>query len=121
MDLWERAAVALAVTPTFGRVSAPFFLVGGGYRVQERLVLGLTAYVAGGVGSSYNDVEEVGGEDLDLAVGLGEVALPTSVRALDNLSFGVAFGVAFAFQNSDIIEVAAVAHIQVEGEHRSRR
>jgi long-subunit fatty acid transport protein len=120
MDLWEKAAVTLAFTPAFARVSAPFagpgtetdstrgfapfFLLGGGYRVQKRLVLGLSAYVTGGVGSSYEDVEAVGGEDLDLAVGLGEVSLPISVQALDNLSFGAAFRVAFAFQNSDVID-----------------
>lgn len=128
MDLWEKTAVTLAVTPTFGRVSAPFagpgtetnstrgfapfFLVGGGYRVQKRLVIGLSAYVTGGVGSSYQDVEAVGGEDLDLSVGLGEVSLPISVRILDNLSFGVAFRVAFAFQNSDAIDPTSGERIQ---------
>jgi long-subunit fatty acid transport protein len=128
MDLWKKTAVTLAVTPTFGRVSAPFagpgtetdstrgfapfFLVGGGYRVQERLVIGLSAYVTGGVGSSYQDVEAVGGEDLKLAVGLGEVSLPISVRILDNLSFGVAFRVALAFQNSDAIDPTSGERIQ---------
>lgn len=120
MDLWEKTAVTLAGTPTFGRVSAPFagpgtetdstrgfapfLLVGGGYRVQERVVLGLAAYVTGGVGSSYENVESLGGEDLDLAVGLGEISVPISVRALDNLSFGVAFRVVLAFQNSDALD-----------------
>lgn len=120
MDLWEKTAITLAVTPTFSQVSAPFtgpgsetestrgiaplFLVGGGYRVQERLVLGLAAYATGGVGSTYNNVEAVGGEDLDLAVGLGEISVPLSVRILPNLSVGVAFRVVLAFQNSDVLD-----------------
>lgn len=128
LDLWEKGAVTLAFTPGFARVSAPFtgpgtetestrgfapfFLVGGGYRVQKRLVLGLSAYVTGGVGSSYQDVAAIGGEDLDLAVGLGEVSLPISVRALDNLSFGVAFRFAFAIQNSDVIDPATGQRLQ---------
>jgi len=87
----ERAVWRSATETESTRGFAPFFLVGGGYRVRKRLVLGLTACVTGGVGGSYNDVEEVGGEDLDLSVALGELSLPISVRALDGLSFGLAF------------------------------
>lgn len=57
MEMYERTAVTLTFTPAFAQVSAPFagpgseekstrgfaplFLIGGGYRVQDRIVLGL--------------------------------------------------------------------------------
>jgi long-chain fatty acid transport protein len=120
MEMWDRAAVTLNFTPGFAQVTAPFagpgseeestrgfapfFLVGGGYRVQDRIVLGLGAYATGGIGSRFTNVDAVGGEDLNLSVALMEIAVPVSVRIIDGLSVGLAFRVALAFQNSDVID-----------------
>ncbi len=120
MEMYERGAVTLTFTPAFAQVTAPFagpgteekstrgfaplFLIGGGYRVQDRIVLGLGVYATGGIGSQFRDVAAVNGEDLDLSVALMELTAPISIRIIDGLSVGVAARVALAFQNSDVID-----------------
>lgn len=119
LDRIDTLALTLAATPAFVQLSspfagpgsevesttgvAPFFLVGGGVRLHERVVIGLGAYLTGGVGSRYEDVPSANGEDLDLSVGLGEVSLPVSVRILDNLSLGVGVRLVYVRQESDTL------------------
>jgi long-chain fatty acid transport protein len=128
MEMYERTAVTLTFTPAFARVSAPFagpgteqdstrgfapfFLLGAGYRVHDRIVLGLGAYATGGIGSQFQNVPAVGGENLDLSVALMEISLPVSVRIIDGLSLGLAVRATLAFQNSDVIDPMSGARLE---------
>jgi long-chain fatty acid transport protein len=80
--------------------------------VHDRIVLGLGAYATGGIGSQFQNVPAVGGENLDLSVALMEISLPVSVRIIDGLSLGLAVRATLAFQNSDVIDPMSGARLE---------
>ena len=79
---------------------SPFFLVGGSYRVVDRVHLGFAAYLLGGAAGSYNyniDKTKANG-DLNrtsvvdsASLGFIEFAPAVSVRIIDGLSLGIAW------------------------------
>src|SRR5262249_163803 len=74
----------------------PLFLVGGGYRVLDRIVLGFAVYPTAGFGSGYSKVAVLNGEDYRLAVLMMEASPAMSVRLFDNLSLGVGYRITYA-------------------------
>jgi long-subunit fatty acid transport protein len=86
-----------------GRV-APLFFGGGAYRVHERVVLGLGAFVSTGVGSSFDEVDAYRGQKMDLQFAAGELVLPASVRVTDKLSVGLGVRLLYAVQDTDVYD-----------------
>lgn len=83
--------------------AVPLFFVGGGVRIHDRVVVGGGLYSASGVGATYEDVPELGGEGIDLQVGVLELAAPVSVRVRDDLTVGASVRFAFVAQASDVL------------------
>ncbi|QQR91515.1 MAG: outer membrane protein transport protein [Myxococcales bacterium] len=123
IDGTKHYSLMLSATPAFGQLRAPFdgnpndniapisekssvtvapiFFLGGSYRIDDRLSLGLAAYTLGGVGGKYKNIDALGGVDWNLAVALGEISLPISFRITDKLVLGASFRLGFAIQQSD--------------------
>lgn len=68
---------------------APLGNLGAAYRLHERVVLGLAAFVASGQGGVYPDY--VPGHDVDITVFTAEVQVPVAVTLADGLHLSVAY------------------------------
>jgi len=81
---------------------APLFFAGGVYRLHERVVAGVAVYPTAGFGSTYEKVNLAPGVTPDMAISISilELAVPVSLRILDNLSVGVAWRGAYMMQSS---------------------
>jgi long-subunit fatty acid transport protein len=73
----------------------PLFLLGAGYRVHDRVVVGLGAFTTAGFGSEY-DTTAPG--PYRLALGSLEVSPAASFALRDDLSVGVGYRITYAFQ-----------------------
>ncbi len=101
--------VTLAVTPYFNsftvplngantsvdseKAVAPLFFAGAAYRLpvlDNRIVVGLAAYPTAGMSAKYDNVQALGGEDLNAQIFMLETILPVSVRIIDGLSVAAA-------------------------------
>lgn len=116
LDQIDTLSATLVLTPAFLQVTAPFsgpgserdstfglapfFLGGAAVRVHDRIVIGAGTFITGGIGSKFEDVEEVGGADIDLSVGLAEANLPVVVRIVDGLAVSAALRLGYGFQAS---------------------
>jgi long-chain fatty acid transport protein len=135
LDGIEKAEFSLTVTPFIATLSAPlaepgtaapaqqtametaFFplgLVAVGFRVHERITVGLGAYVASGLGAEYKDVSVLDaagtppaqrGEfnDLKLSLAVIEASLPVSVRLTSKLSIGAAWRIGYTMQTTQAL------------------
>lgn len=77
----------------------PFGLLGAGYRLGERVVIGAAAYATAGMGMTYEKVAALGGQDFKTAIAVIETQPAVSVKILDNLSVGAGYRIAYAYQN----------------------
>jgi long-subunit fatty acid transport protein len=88
------------------RNTAPLFFAGGGYRLSDRLVVGLGAYVLSGITARYEGIRGLGLEDgsdhEELTMVSGELALPVSFRLSRTLAVGASLRVAYAQQTADL-------------------
>lgn len=75
------------------RSLGPLFLLGGAYRVHERVTLGLAAYPTLGFGARFEELTALGGLDLLAQLSVLEIAPGASVALTDWLSLGVAYRV----------------------------
>jgi len=73
----------------------PLFVIGGGYRVHERVVVGFGVFSSGGFGSEY---ERTTPGPTRLVLGAIEFSPVASFAILDNLSVGVGYRVKYMFQ-----------------------
>ncbi len=92
----------------------PLFFLGMGARVSDRVTVGAGVFARSGIGHSFSNVPELGGEDIDLALVAGEVSVPVSVRIADGLSIGVAVRFGFFSQTSQLPQIAPQGPIMVE-------
>jgi long-subunit fatty acid transport protein len=92
----------------------PLGLVAAGFRVHERVTVGLGAYVASGIGGLYKNVDLFDAaatppqarddfNDMKLQVAVLEGSLPVSVRLTRNLSIGVAWRVSYTTQSTTMV------------------
>lgn len=126
LDGTHRYSLMVSLTPGFGVLEAPFaagpgpveqvdsslsviplFFLGGAVRLEERVTVGLAAYTLGGIGGKYQDIDSLGGQDLDLVVALGEVAMPIAFQINEALQIGASFRLGFALQQSDVLNPAS--------------
>ncbi len=90
---------------TTGLAAAPTFLLSGALRVHDRIVVALGAYIYTGYGGDYNDVDSILGNplfdpaDQEVALFVGEVALPASFHLTDELDVGLGLRVPYARQD----------------------
>ena len=78
----------------------PLFLVGGAYRVSDRVVLGVAAYPTAGFGSGYSNVAAFGGQSLKFGIAAFEAAPAASVKITDQLSIGLAWRFTYVHQSA---------------------
>src|SRR5687767_890197 len=109
----KTVGVTASVTPVYAKLKAPFpnatggfdskdsepiiaplGTLGFGYRVHERVVVGLGAFVTSATGARYTGV--VAGRDVDAAAFAAEFHLPVAVNVTDDFSVGAAYRVTFA-------------------------
>lgn len=81
----------------------PLFLVGGGFRVAEPVVLGLAVYPQTGFGGFFTDIQALGGEDMELSVAVLEAAPAVSFRVADGLSLGASYRITYAQQKTSLV------------------
>ncbi len=81
---------------------SPLFFLGGAYRVHERVVVGAAVYPTAGFGSTYEGLEPAPGITMDTEITLGtfELAVPVSVRLLDNLALALMWRGSYAMQSA---------------------
>jgi len=75
-------------------IFAPLGALAFGYRVHERVVVGLAGFVTSATGARYSAV--VAGRDVDAAAFAAEFHLPVAVSVTDDFSLGAAYRVTFA-------------------------
>jgi len=107
----ERGAVTGVISPLAPQLTAPLdgpdtevkserelgplFLLGGAYRVHERLVLGVAAYPTMGFGAKYQDLDALGGLDLSARLGVLEIAPGAAFAITDDIAIGLAYRVSY--------------------------
>lgn len=69
----------------------PLFLVGGAYRLADRLVVGAAFYPVGGFGATYDNVAALGGQQLKVQVAVSEVSPVVTYSVLPNLAVSVGY------------------------------
>jgi long-chain fatty acid transport protein len=76
----------------------PLFLVGGAYRINDRIVIGLAAYATGGFGTKY----ELAGPGISkLQLGAFEISPGIAVALTKELSLGVGYRASYMMQQAD--------------------
>ena len=73
----------------------PLFVVAGGYRVHERIVLGLGAFTTGGFGSKY---ETTAPGPFELSLGAIELSPVASFTIIDNFAVGIGYRLTYMVQ-----------------------
>lgn len=81
----------------------PLFLAGAGYRVTERVVLGLAGYAHTGFGAKFADVEALGGENMELVAAIMELAPALSFRITEGFSLGASYRISYAQQKTSLV------------------
>lgn len=87
----------------------PLFLIGGGVRLSERIVLGLGAYLPTGFGNTFTDVPLLGGADPSVTAFAAELTLPLVFRLLPGLSLGFAPRAAYARVDTSLVTPVPVS------------
>lgn len=107
----ETGAITVAFSPFMPQVTAPLagpdsavkstraffpmFLVGGAYRVNQQLMLGLAVFPTMGLGARYENVAAMGGLTMDAKLTAIEVAPGASYAITDYLSVGATYRVTY--------------------------
>lgn len=81
-------------------VTSPMFFVGGAYRAHRRVVVGLAAYTTAGTGCDYENVHALGDQDIKITIAMLELAVPVSIRLLDNLSLAASWRGTYLMQTA---------------------
>ena len=116
LDGVEHGVLTVVLSPIFTRLHSPvagpdtdvksdtsafpLFLIGGAYRVHERVVVGVAAYPTAGFGSGYSNVPALGGQDLRFSIVAMEASPAASFRITDTLSLGLAWRFTYVHQNA---------------------
>ena len=84
------------------RTLGPLFLVGGAYRVHDRLTLGAAIFPTMGFGAKYEDVAMLGSLDVTASLGVIEIAAPgVSFAITDDLAIGLAYRMSYMTYGAD--------------------
>lgn len=94
-----------APTVHSSRSPFPLFLLGGAYRLHERVVLGLAIYPTAGAGAIYEKVAALGGNDLEVGALALESSPALSIAILKNLSLGLGYRMSFVSQTASTVQV----------------
>jgi long-subunit fatty acid transport protein len=86
----------------------PMFLLGGGYRLDKRWVIGMAVYPTVGFGASYENVPALGGNDLSTGAALFEAAPGISYAITKDIALGLAYRATYMFQSTKAVNVAVV-------------
>ncbi len=73
------------------RAVGPLFLVGGGYRVHDRVTVGAAVFPTMGFGATFEDVQALGGLNLSARLAVLEIAPGAAFAITDALAIGVAY------------------------------
>jgi long-subunit fatty acid transport protein len=135
LDGVKKLDVALTLSPLFPKLSmplsapgtltpvkqtdtepavVPLFLVAAGFRVHERITIGVGAYVSSGIGGNYKNVSLFNSpatpaadrddfNDMKMAIAIFEASVPISVRVTEGLSLGAAWRPAYTTQSTSIV------------------
>jgi len=76
----------------------PTFFLGAGYRLNERVVLGLAAYAVGGFGTEYSSVAGPPGTPRGLSVGSFEVSPAAAFELTKTFSIGVGYRASYVME-----------------------
>ena len=111
LDGVEKAAFTLAIAPLAAQTTAPLagpetavkserrilpmFLVGGAYRINERLTLGLAAYPTMGLGANYPSAPLLGGAKLNTQLRAIEIAPGASFAINHTFVVGLSYRVTY--------------------------
>src|SRR6185369_15435153 len=76
----------------------PTFFLGAGYRLSDRVLLGLAAYAVGGFGTEYSSVAGPPGTPRGLSVGSFEVSPAVAFEASKQFSIGVGYRVSYVME-----------------------
>jgi len=74
----------------------PLFMVGAGYRLMDRVVVGVAAYPTSGFGAAYSKVASLGGQDLSFRIFLIEAAPAVAVTIAEHFSVGLGYRITYA-------------------------
>ena len=111
----EKGALTASISPLTSWMSAPMtpnaekkstkapfpmFLLGGGYRLDERWVIGMAVYPTVGFGASYENVPAFSGNDLSMGAALFEAAPGVSYAITKDIALGLAYRATYMFQSS---------------------
>ena len=77
------------------RTVGPLFLLGGAYRVHKRLTIGAAVFPTMGFGAKYQDLDALGGLDLEAKLAVLEIAPGAAFAITDNLAIGLAYRVSY--------------------------
>lgn len=81
---------------------APYFLLGGGYRLNDRVVVGFAAFPTLGIGTTYKGVTALGGADAKVSVATIELAPGVSYKLHDRLSLGLTYRVTYTASETEL-------------------
>jgi long-chain fatty acid transport protein len=103
----EQGAITLAFSPFLPQLTTPLagpntevksqrsffpmFLIGGAYRVNQQLTLGIAAFPTMGLGARYENVAAMGGATLDAKLAAIEVAPGVAYALTDYLALGATY------------------------------
>ncbi|MBN1605364.1 MAG: outer membrane protein transport protein [Polyangiaceae bacterium] len=103
---WLKAPVAQPnVEKKSSMAPFPMFLLGGGYRLDERWVIGMAVYPTVGFGASYENLPALGGNDLSNAAALFEAAPGISYAFTKDIAVGLAYRATYMLQSLKAVNV----------------
>jgi long-subunit fatty acid transport protein len=83
----------------------PMFLLGGGYRLDERWVIGMAVYPTVGFGATYEGVPALGGNDLSTGAALFEASPGVSYAITKDIAVGLAYRATYMYQSTKAVNV----------------
>jgi long-chain fatty acid transport protein len=94
----------------------PLFLVGAGYRLSERIVIGAAVFPAGGFGAAYEGVPGAAGPmDLELTVAIFEAAPAIAFAVTKEFSIGLGYRMTYMRESATQPTPFGVAEISLSG------
>lgn len=85
---------------------SPLIFGGAALRVHDRVVVGLGAYPTAGFGARYENIDALGGMDMESSLSMLEIAVPVSFKIMDGLSIGLGLRATYLKQTTEAPVVA---------------
>lgn len=83
----------------------PLFFLGGGYRLNDQIVIGFAAYPTAGAGATYEKVQSLGGADLKSSIFSIELTPNVSIAILKNLWAGLGYRINYVNQSATSVQL----------------